>query len=180
MLELYNASRILSRLAMENCVVVIQHIDVHRSDECRAKFMSDVTIYDPSMLLWIDESGCDKRNSLRKRAYSMKGMTPKDHRLLVRGKRFSAIPVMSTEGIHDVYLFEGNINGERFQEFTTNSLLPILNPFNWSNSHSVVIMLNAIVRSTRVSVHDWNMEWFSFMMLLTLLKTSSRGLRSGE
>ena len=97
------------------------------------------------MLLWIDESGCDKRNSLRKRAYSMKGMTPKDHRLLVRGKRFSAIPVMSTEGIHDVYLFEGNVNGERFQEFTTNSLLPILNPFNWSNSHSVVIMDNASI-----------------------------------
>ena len=65
---------------------VMQHIDVHCSDECRAKFMSEVTIYGPSMLLWIDESGCDKRNSLRNQAYSMKGMTPKDHKLLVREK----------------------------------------------------------------------------------------------
>ena len=44
--------------------------------------MSEVTIYDSSMLLWIDESGCD-RKSLRKEAYSMKGMTSKDHKLLV-------------------------------------------------------------------------------------------------
>ena len=68
-----------------------------------------------------------------------------DHKLLVQGKSFSEIPVMSTEGIHDVYLFDGNVNGERFQEFTTNSLPPILNPFNWSNSHSVVIMDNVSI-----------------------------------
>ena len=42
-------------------------------------------------------------------------------------------------------LIWGNVNGERFQEFTTNSLLPILHPFNWSNSHSVVIMDNASI-----------------------------------
>ena len=89
---------------------VIQHIDVHHSDECRVKFMSEVTIYDPSMLLWIYESVCDKRNSLRKWAYSMKGITSKDHKLLVQGKWFSQIPVMFTEGIHDVYLFKENVN----------------------------------------------------------------------
>ena len=71
----------------------------------------------------------------------MKGMTSEDHKLLVQGKWFSEIPVMSTEGIH-VHLFKGNVNDERFQEFTTNSLLPILDPLNWSNSHSVIIMDN--------------------------------------
>ena len=37
---------------------VIQHIAVQRSDELRAKFMADVSVYDPSMLICTDESGC--------------------------------------------------------------------------------------------------------------------------
>ena len=60
-------------------------------------------MYDLSMLLWIDESGCGKRNCKRKCGYSVRGMTPVDHRLLVRGTRYSAIPVVSIEGIHDLY-----------------------------------------------------------------------------
>ena len=68
---------------------VIQHIAIQRSDQLRAKFMADISIYNPAMLIWIDESGCDRRDSTRKYAYSIKGITPRDHRLLVRGKRYS-------------------------------------------------------------------------------------------
>ena len=67
-------------------------------------------------------------------------MPPTDRRLLVRGTRYSAIPVMSLEGIQDVYLAEGTVNGERFEDFIMRTLLPILQPFNWINPHSVVIM----------------------------------------
>ena len=97
------------------------------------------------MLVWVDESGCDRRNSIRKRGYGIRGITPQDHRLLVRGTRFSAIPVMSMEGIHDLNLFEGSVNGDRFGTFVTNCLLPFLQPFNWINPHSVVIMDNASI-----------------------------------
>ena len=45
---------------------VIQHIAVQRSDDLRAKFMAEVAVYDPSMLIWVDESGCDRRHCLRK------------------------------------------------------------------------------------------------------------------
>ena len=107
--------------------------------------MADVSQYDPSMLLWVDESGCDKRNCMRKRGYSLRGITPQDHRLLVRGTRYSAIPVMSLEGIHDVYLAEGNVNGETFETFVRSCLVPILQPFNYTNSHSVVILDNASI-----------------------------------
>ena len=43
--------------------------------------MAEVSAYNPSMLLWIDESGCDLRNCIRKRGYSVRGMTPQNHRL---------------------------------------------------------------------------------------------------
>lgn len=84
----------------------------------RAKFMADVSIYNLSMLVWIDESGCNRRNSIRKYdGYSIRGIHPVDHRILVRGTRYSAVPVMSVQGIHDVFLAEGSINGDRFELF---------------------------------------------------------------
>ena len=97
------------------------------------------------MLIWIDESGCDRRHSTRKWRYSLRGMPPRDYRLLFRGTRYSAIPVMSLDGTHDVFLAEGTMNGERFEDFITTTLFPILQPFNWINPHSVVIIDNASI-----------------------------------
>lgn len=96
---------------------VIRHVAIQRSDSLRAKFMSEISMYDPSMLVWTDESWCDRRNSTRKFGYSLRGIRPVDHRILVRGVRYSAIPVVSLEGVHDVYLLEGTVNGERFENF---------------------------------------------------------------
>ena len=98
--------------------------------------MADVSIY---------MDGCDRRNTIKKYGYSLRGMRPVDHRLLVRGIRYSTIPIMSTQGIHDVYLAEGTI---RFSHFLSTSLLPILNPFNTVNVLSVVIMDNASIHHT--------------------------------
>jgi transposase len=74
---------------------VIQHIAIQRNEQLRAKFMAEISKYDPSMLIWLDESGCDRRHSARKWGYSLRGMPPRDHRLLVRGTRYSAVPVSS-------------------------------------------------------------------------------------
>ena len=41
-------------------------------------------------------------------------------------------------------------------------------------------MLNAIASSVLGWVHTWNTSSFAFIMLFTSLKTSSRGIRSGE
>ena len=97
------------------------------------------------MIVWIDESGCDRRNSARRYGYSLRGLPVSDHRLLCRGKRFSAIPVMSLEGIHDVYLAEGSVNGEKFEHFVKECLLPVLMPYNGVNPRSIVVMDNASI-----------------------------------
>jgi transposase len=52
---------------------------------------------------------------------------------------------MSVQGIHDVFLAEGSINGDRFQFFIRNYLLPVMMPFNGINPLSVVIMDNASI-----------------------------------
>ena len=107
--------------------------------------MAEVSVSDPAMLVWIDESGCDRCNCIRKRAYTIRGMTPRDHRLLIRGTRYSTILVMSIDGIHDVYLCESTVNGETFADFVLSCLQPFIQPFNWINPHSVIIMDNASI-----------------------------------
>ena len=124
---------------------VMQRVAIQRSDTLRARFMADISIYDPRMLVWLDETGCDRRNTLRKYGYSLRGIPVSDHRLLVRGKRYSAIPIISLDGIHDVYVTEGTVNGDKFADFVQHCLLPVLKPFNFLNSHSVVIMDNASI-----------------------------------
>lgn len=139
-------STICRTLKLMKCTRQAMHrVAIQRSDEMRAKFMAEVSLYDPSMLLWLDESGCDRRNTIRKYGYSMRGIPLCDQRLLVRGIRYSAIPILSLEGVHDVYLAEGNVNGDKFTKFVEKCLLPILMPFNGSNHHSVVIMDNASI-----------------------------------
>ena len=123
----------------------MHRVPLQRSDDLRAKFMAHVSIYDPSMLVWLDESGCDKRNTVRKYGYSIRGIPLYDQRLFVRGTRYSAIPIVSTAGIHDVYLAKGNVNGDKFIKFVKESLLPVLQSFNGVNSHSIVIMDNASI-----------------------------------
>ena len=124
---------------------VIHHVATQQSEALRAKFMAEISLYDPSMLIWIDESGCDRRDTIRKRGYSIRGIPPKSQLLLARGKRYSAIPIMSQEGIHDVCLFEGTVNGDKFEDFLRNYLVPLLLPFDGTNVRSVVIMDNASI-----------------------------------
>ena len=69
--------------------------------------MSDISVYDPKMIIWIDESGCDRRNSLRKFAYTLRGLPPKEFSLLVRGTRYSAIAAATIKGIHNYSLWRG-------------------------------------------------------------------------
>jgi len=47
--------------------------------------------------------------------------------------------------VHDVFLAEGMVNGSRFEQFVREHLIPVLMPFNGSNSHSIVLMDNASV-----------------------------------
>ena len=50
------------------------------------------------------------------------------------------------------FLAEGSINGDRFEFFIRNYLLPVLMPFNGINPLSVVIMDNASIRHVQSNV----------------------------
>ena len=124
----------------------IKHLPLQRSDNARQAFMAEVSVYDPSMFIWLDETGCDRRNAVRQYGYGLRGMTPRSFTFKSWGKRYTAIAAMSLDGgLEDVYLTEGNVNGDEFLNYVRRSLLPLLMPFNGANPKSVVIMDNASI-----------------------------------
>ena len=67
--------RTLQTLQFMGCTrQVIHSVAIQDSDAMRAKFMAEISIYYPSMFLWLDESGCDRRNTLRKYSYSIRAI----------------------------------------------------------------------------------------------------------
>ncbi len=71
----------------------LSYVALQRNAVLRGQFLSDISIYDPNMLLFIDETGCDRRDAMRKYGYSLVGKPACSHSLLVRGQRFSAIGI---------------------------------------------------------------------------------------
>ena len=120
-------------------------VAIQRNDFLRAQFVSDVSIYEPEMLIFLDETGSDRRNSIRKHGYSLKGKPLVSYELLVRGERISAIAFMSMNGMLDCKTVKHSVDGETFCQFMQTSLLPHLMNFNGSNPHSILVMDNCSI-----------------------------------
>ena len=109
----------------------IKHLPMQRSEQ---EFMVEVAMYDPSIFIWLDETGCDRRNAVRQYGYGLRGMTPRSFTFKSWGKRYTAIATLSLDVLEDVdvYLTEGNVNGDEFLNYVRRSLLPLLMPFDGS------------------------------------------------
>ena len=83
-----------------------------------------------------------------KRLFRSFGYNLRGHRARCR-RRYSprrpciaAIPIICTEGLLEVGLYAGHVNGETFLDFVNNILTPCLLPFDGFNPRSVVILGN--------------------------------------
>ena len=136
--------RTIKRLGMTRqkmCLVARQRCDVQR-----AKYISEIMEINPKTFIFIDETGSNHRNTIRKYGYGLQGMTPVSHKFTLYGKRLSAIGILTFRGIEDVYIAEGNVNSDVFMNFVQRCLLPILLPFDGGdNPCSVVILDNASI-----------------------------------
>ena len=120
-------------------------VALQRDDYLHYQYMIDISVYKPSMLIFLDETGADRRQCLRKHGYGVRKMRVKKQTMLVRGERFSAIAIMSVHGILDVSIHSGTTNGDIFSEFVQKCLIPQLQPYDGINEHSVVIMDNCAI-----------------------------------
>ena len=123
----------------------IQHIALQRLLSQRAAYMADISLFSRNMLVWVDETGCDKRDMLRRYGYSLRGQRAVCRRLIVRGKRVSAVAALSMNGILDFSVTTNKVDGEYFYDFVRGCLIPNMLPFDGTNSTSVVVMDNCSI-----------------------------------
>ena len=112
---------------------------LQRSLEHRAAFMANMLQYPRDFFVWVDETGTDRRDQLRKFGYAIRGQPAVCTQLFTRGKRISAVVAMSSEGVEA----SGSNNGEKFVDFVRGSLIPVTQPF--PDRHSIVIMDNCSI-----------------------------------
>lgn len=62
-------------------------VAAQRDEYIRQLYISDISMYSPDMLVFVDETGADRRNSIRKYGYSMRGKPLTSNKLLIRGER---------------------------------------------------------------------------------------------
>ena len=98
------------------------------------------------MVVWVDKTGCERRDLLRKYGYSFRGMRAECKRLLVRGTRISTIAAMCWDkGILDVEMTPQSVNGEMFCDFVRGNLIPNMLPFDGLSPTSIVVMDNCSI-----------------------------------
>lgn len=114
---------------------------LERSNAKRAAYRYEYGLkFTPEQTVFVDESSFDRRTSIRGRAWALSGERAVRKCFFVRGKRYSLLPALSSEGMIWVKIVEGSFTSERFREFI-EGLLDRMQPFPAPNS--VIVMDNA-------------------------------------
>lgn len=70
-----------------------------RNDVLKAQYVFDIRIFSPDMLVFVDETGTDRCDTLRRYGYSLRGKPAKAFSTNSRGNHLSALAATSTEGV---------------------------------------------------------------------------------
>ena len=123
----------------------IQRVALQRSATLRGMFMSSILMYGRDMLVWVDETGCNRKDFFRKYGYSYKGYRAHCHSLLQRGQRINAMAALSSRGVLDVKLTSSNVNGDIFCQWIKGDLIPYMLTYDGLNPLSILLMDNCSV-----------------------------------
>ena len=64
--------------------------------------MQEMTVYNRDIFVFVDENGNDRRDLLCRYGYSLRGKPARSQKVLVRGKRVSAIgALLPNTAVHD-------------------------------------------------------------------------------
>ena len=119
-----------------------------RSADLRDLYLYDLSSFEPYHVVYVDESGCDKRVGYRRTGWSPLGVTPVQIARFQRGQRYHILPAYTQNGILLSRIFQGTTDSAVFEDFI-EELLPHCG--KWPEEYSVLVMDNASFhRSERV------------------------------
>ena len=146
-------SKLVSRWAIRRALSSIgwspkqmQRIARGRNADLRDYYVHKLSEYRSFQLVYVDESGCDKRIGFRRRGWSPRGVTPVMVAQFQRGQRYQILPAYSQDGIVCARVFQGSTDANIFLDFI-EQMLSHCNPF--PGKRSVVIMDNASIHHSK-------------------------------
>ena len=151
----------------------VQHVALQRCLDLRASFVANVFTFSKEMFVWIDETGSNMKDMLRKYGYVLRGERAVCPRLLVQGQRISSISAMSTEGILAVELTNNSVNGEKIFDFVCGSLIPEMSPFDGYSPKSIAVMDNCFIHHVQEVADLFNSAGILLLYLPPYTSTST-------
>lgn len=165
------ASVLVSPLFAISCTGVDLHtkkmvlVAKMRDEHLRAVFTMDVSVYRPEMLVFLDETGADRRNAMRQYGYSIRGKPARSHKIL------------SVQGLLDCKVVQGSLDGDEFYDFVNSHLIE-------HQSHAAGMLIFSAMLLFQIRVNAINLVFFLLafrwdgVVMLPFLRTSPRLLKS--
>jgi transposase len=111
-----------------------------RNADLRDFYLYNLSSFVSYQLVYVDESGCDKRIGFRRTGWSPLGVTLVQIAQFHRGQRFQILPAYTQDGVLLARVFQGPTDGAVFEDFI-EQLLTLCG--RWPERNSVLIMDNA-------------------------------------
>ena len=120
--------KVARRIAHEQCA------------DLRDMYLHDLSFFEYDQLLYVDETGSDKRIGYRRTGWSPLGVTPVQIARFQRGQRYHILPAYTHNGVLFSRIYQGTTDRAVFERFLEH-LLPRCGRF--PERHSVLVMDNA-------------------------------------
>lgn len=118
-----------------------------RDDILRAAWRARAATWPVDKLVFVDESASNERTGWRKYGWNLVGYEARDIQIARRSERWSILPAITVTGyLEGTAVYQGSIDGEFFDDWIENTVLPQLEGTGW-----VIVMDNASIhRSQRL------------------------------
>jgi transposase len=116
-----------------------------RNADLRDYYLHNLSSFRSYHLVYVDESGCDKRIGFRRTGWSPFGTTPVQIARYQREQRWQILPAYTQDGIRLSRVFQGSTDGAVFEDYIEQLLQHC---GRWPEPRSVLVMDNASFHHT--------------------------------
>jgi transposase len=119
---------------------VVHHVAKERNADLRDFYLYNLSDFRSYHLVFVDESGCDKRIGFRRTGWSPLGVTPAQVARFHRDRRYQILPAYAQDGVLLSRVFNGTTDTTLYEDFIEQLLHHC---GRWPEPKSVLVMDNA-------------------------------------
>jgi transposase len=96
---------------------IARRVAHERNADLRDTYLHNLSTFRSYHLVYVDESGCDRRGGFRRSGWSPLGITPTQVARLQRGQRYQILPAYTQDGVLLSRVFRGSTDSDVFEDF---------------------------------------------------------------